>query len=72
MDTLVIALSGLVGMLDKAPAPNDVKAGWGAFGIFLGLAVATGLLCWSMVRHMKKAKLNADSGAFGTDETPQG
>ena len=71
MNTLVIALSGLVSMLDKAPAPNDVKAGWGAFGIFLGLAVATGLLCWSMVRHMKKAKLNAEAGAFGSDEAPQ-
>ena len=69
MDTFVIALSGLVALVDGPAAPNDVKAGWGAFGIFLGLAVATGLICWSMVRHLKKAQRNADAGAFGDEPT---
>jgi apolipoprotein N-acyltransferase len=71
MNSLVIALAGLVPLLDPAPADADVKAGWGAFGIFLGLVAATALLCWSMVRHLKKSKLNADAGAFGDESGPE-
>lgn len=74
MDTLYVVASYLTFAADPTPAKEDIKAGWLAFGIFLALAVATGLLCWSMVRHMRTAKLNAETGAFGdvTDEQPDG
>ena len=63
---LLLLLSGA----DKVPAPADVKAGWLAFGVFIGLALAVALLGFSMTRHLRKAKYNADQGAFGpTDET---
>ena len=68
MNTLLIALHGLAVLADPTPADKDVKAGWGAFGIFLGLAVAVGLLCWSLVRHLKKTRANADAGIFGSDD----
>ena len=67
MNSFVIALHGLVALVDPTPADRDVKAGWGAFGLFIGLCVAVALLSWSLVRHLKKAKLNADAGVFGDE-----
>jgi hypothetical protein len=68
---MVVAVHGLAAMADKVPSDNAVKAGWGAFAIFLGLIVAVALLCWSLVNHLKKAKANAETGAFGEDESSQ-
>ena len=68
MNTLVITLLGLVPLADPVPADSEVKAGWGAFAIFMALAVAVAVLGWSLVRHLRKAKANADAGAFGSDE----
>ncbi|HEX4191350.1 MAG TPA: hypothetical protein VHZ06_10190 [Marmoricola sp.] len=67
MNTLVIVLHGLVVLADKTPADKDVKAGWGAFWIFVGLCVAVGLLGWSLTRHLKKTQFNAEAGAFGDE-----
>lgn len=64
----MIALSGLVAFVDKTPAPADVKAGWGAFGIFLALALAVAFLGWSLVKQLKKTERNAEAGVFGEDE----
>lgn len=54
-------------LADKAPEAKDVKAGWLAFGVFLLLAVAVALLCWSMVRQLRKAQAAKDAGVFGDD-----
>ncbi|MFL6156879.1 MAG: hypothetical protein ACJ72D_12340 [Marmoricola sp.] len=67
MNTFVIALHSLVVLVDKTPAGKDVKAGWGAFGIFLAMAFAVALLGWSLTRHLKKTKMNAEAGVFGDD-----
>jgi hypothetical protein len=72
MNTLVIVLSGLASFVDKVPADNDVKAGWGAFAIFVALAVAVAFLGWSLTRHLKKARTNAEAGVFGEDDAKQG
>ncbi|HET6151722.1 MAG TPA: hypothetical protein VFE15_02135 [Marmoricola sp.] len=69
MNTFVIVLHSLVVLADKTPADKDVKAGWGAFWIFIGMVVAVGLLGWSLTRHLKKTQFNADSGAFGDEPT---
>lgn len=69
MDTFVIVLSGLVGLADKTPAADDVKAGWSAFWIFVGLALAVAFLGWSLTRHLKKTERNAEKGVFGEDES---
>jgi hypothetical protein len=71
MNALVIALHSLAVAADPAPAPNDVKAGWGAFGVFLGLAIAVALLGWSLVHQLRKTQANADAGVFGEDDKPK-
>lgn len=71
MNTFVIALAGLVGSVDPTPAADDVKAGWGAFGIFLLMAAAVALLGWSLVRHLKKTQANAAAGVFGPEDVPE-
>ncbi|RNL80888.1 hypothetical protein [Nocardioides marmorisolisilvae] len=73
MYAFLITLHSHVLAADPTPADKDVKAGWPAFFIFLGLAVAVGLLGWSLVRQLNKTKRNADAGVFGTpDEGPTG
>lgn len=63
--TTLYALATYVTLLDPAPQKEDVKAGWGAFGIFMLMAVAVALLGWSLTRHLRKTKENAAMGAFG-------
>jgi hypothetical protein len=64
MDALTFFLPLLAAGADKVPAPADVKAGWGALAMFVALAVAVGFLMWSMTRHLRKARDNADLGHF--------
>ncbi|MCW2754770.1 MAG: hypothetical protein JWQ32_2181 [Marmoricola sp.] len=71
MNTMVVALHGLAAMADPVPTDNNVKAGWVAFAVFIWLIAAVGVLCWSLVKHLKKAKLNAESGVFGEDDDSQ-
>jgi hypothetical protein len=62
----------LVALVDKTPAANDVKAGWGAFAIFLLLALAVALLGWSLTRHLRRAERNAEAGMFDpSDKKPR-
>jgi hypothetical protein len=61
----------LLPLADKVPAPNDVKAGWGAFGLFIALAVAVALLGWSLTRHLRKARENAELGVFDPGDKPR-
>jgi hypothetical protein len=55
----------IVSGADKVPAPEDVKAGWVAFAVFIALAVAVTLLGMSLTRHLRKARDNAALGVFG-------
>jgi hypothetical protein len=70
MYAFLISLHSLVVAADPAPAAKDVKAGWGAFGIFIGLALAVAFLGWSLVKQLKKTQANADAGVFDDDDTP--
>ena len=70
MNSLLIAAVGFISMVDPTPSAEDTKAGWGAFAIFLAMAFAVALLGWSLTRHLKKTKLNAEAGAFGEVEKP--
>jgi hypothetical protein len=65
MHVFLILAPLLVGAADKVPADDDVKAGWVAFAVFIGLGIAVALLGVSLTRHLRKARDNADSGAFG-------
>ncbi|MCX6397930.1 MAG: hypothetical protein NTV23_15690 [Propionibacteriales bacterium] len=68
MNTLYAIATFVSLAVDPTPDKEDIKAGWGAFGIFIAMAVAVGLLGWSLTRHLKKTKQNAEAGVFG--ETP--
>jgi hypothetical protein len=49
---------------DPVPKAKDVTAGWTAFAVFVGLCVAVALLGFSLVKHLRKAKENAEKGVF--------
>jgi hypothetical protein len=55
-------------LTDPTPAPNDVKAGWTAFLIFLLLAAAVVVLAFSLVKQLRKAQAAKDAGVYG--DTP--
>jgi len=65
LSTLVLSAA------DQAPQPEDVKAGWMAFVIFIALIVVVGLLGWSLSRHLRKAQDNRDAGLFGDEPAEQ-
>ncbi len=54
---------------DPVPAPEDVKAGWVAFAVFIGLGIAVVVLGVSLTRHLRKARHNAELGVFGPTDT---
>ena len=54
----------LVRLADEVPEAEDVKAGWLAFGIFLGLALAVAFLGWSLVRQLRKVDAAEEAGLY--------
>lgn len=50
---------------DETPKPADVKAGWGAFGLFMLLVLAVVLLCISMTRRLRNTREARDAGVYG-------
>jgi hypothetical protein len=71
MNPLLFLVPMLVAGKDPVPAPADVKAGWGAFALFIALAVAVALLGWSLSRHLRKANQNAELGVFDPSDPPR-
>ncbi|MEO5653661.1 MAG: hypothetical protein ABIN79_07100 [Marmoricola sp.] len=72
MSVLLFLLPYLAVGVDPVPAPEDVKAGWGAFAVFIALGIAVALLGFSLFRHLRKARDNAEAGMFdGGDEKPR-
>ncbi|ANH38456.1 hypothetical protein I601_2028 [Nocardioides dokdonensis FR1436] len=59
----------LVRLVDEAPEPEDVKAGWGALAIFFGLAAAVALLGWSLFRQLRKVDSAEKAGVYGSAPT---
>lgn len=71
MNTLLIPLLGVLASSDPVPTADRTTAGWVAFGVFIGLAIAVAFLGWSLTKHLKKAKANAASGVFGEVEATE-
>lgn len=65
MDALTALLLPLV---EQGPEPEDVVAGWTAFGLFGLLILAVVVLGFSLTKHLKRAAANESQGAFGSDE----
>ena len=52
----------VVRIADETPKPEDVKAGWTAFVIFLLLIVAVVVLGFSLTKQLRKAQAAKDAG----------
>jgi hypothetical protein len=68
MSTLLVALAGLAPLADKVPSEDQIGAGWTAVVVFVLLAAAITFLGFSLTKHLRKARTNAEHGAFGKDE----
>ena len=53
---------------DQAPEPEDVKAGWTAFLIFILLIAAVVFLGFSLVKQLRKAQAAEDAGLYDHDD----
>jgi len=66
----------LLPLAEKAPEPEDVKAGWVAFAVFAGLILAVVVLAFSLVKQLRKTEAARRAGVFGdvpeTDEQSPG
>ena len=63
--SLVTSLvTSLTLLADGAPEPEDVKAGWTAFAIFLLLAVAVAFLGRSLFKQLRKAQAAQEAGVY--------
>jgi hypothetical protein len=64
-------LSYVVALADGVPEDEDVKAGWIAFVIFIGLIVAVALLGWSLVKQLRKVDAAEEAGLYDpSDKKP--
>src|SRR3954447_7561560 len=75
-ETMVgMALSELtflvVRLADETPKPEDVKAGWTAFAVFLLLLGAVVVLGFSLSKQLRKAQAAKDAGVYGDDPAPE-
>jgi len=61
-------VTSLVVLADGAPEPEDVKAGWTAFAVFLLLAVAVAFLGRSLFKQLRKAQAAQEAGVYDRDE----
>jgi hypothetical protein len=57
-------LTLVVSFVDEVPKDDDVKAGWLAFAIFIGLILAVAFLGFSLVKQLRKAQAAEDAGLY--------
>jgi hypothetical protein len=60
--TLVVGLADPAA--DQVPEDEDVKAGWIAFIIFIGLILAVAFLGFSLVKQLRKAEAAEEAGLY--------
>ena len=65
--TAVLTLLPLAEELVEGPEPEDVKAGWLALAIFLGLVAAVVFLAFSLIKQLRKAQAAKDAGVYGDE-----
>ena len=66
-DQLTGPISMVLLVAGGAPEPEDVKAGWTAFAIFLLLGVAVAFLGRSLFKHLRKVEVAQEAGVYNGD-----
>jgi hypothetical protein len=67
-DQIAGPLVSLVLLAGGAPEPEDVKAGWTAFAIFLLLVLAVAFLGRSLFKQLRKAQAAQEAGVYDRDQ----
>lgn len=65
MSTLLTALAGLAPLADKVPTEDEIGTGWIYLVVFVLLAAAVTFLGFSLSKHLRKVRRNAEQGVFG-------
>ena len=68
MQHLTLIAADVLRMVDQSPKPEDVKAGWTAFALFLILCAAVAFLGFSLVKQLRKVQAAREAGVY--DEQP--
>lgn len=61
----------VLSLVDQAPEDEDVKAGWVAFAIFIGLILAVAFLGWSLVKQLRKVDAAEEAGLYDPSDKKQ-
>ena len=61
---VLTVLPQVLSFVDDVPEANDVKAGWVAFAIFIGLILAVAFLGWSLVKQLRKVDAAEEAGLY--------
>ena len=73
MNPVWTVLAPLLALVVEGPDPEDVKAGWLGFGVFLLLAVAVGFLGFSLRKHLRKVDFEEEpDGPNESNGAPNG
>lgn len=69
-------LAALPFLIEKGPAPEDVKAGWLGFSVWIALVVAVVILGFSLRKHLRRVDFeeepDRDDGGNGADAPTPG
>ena len=64
-------LTFVLALADQVPEDKDVKAGWLAFAIFIGLILAVVFLAFSLTKQLRKARAAEEAGLYDpSDKKP--
>ena len=61
-------LAALPFLVVEGPAPEDVKAGWLGFSVWLALVLAVVVLGFSLRKHLKRVNFEEQPDPADTDE----
>lgn len=68
---VLTVLPQVLSFVDEVPEADDVKAGWVAFALFIGLILAVAFLGWSLIRQLRKVDAAEEAGLYDpTDKKP--
>lgn len=67
---LFFLLVTFAGQIVEGPEPEDVKAGWTAFAIFLLLCGAVVFLMFSLTKQLRRAQAAKEAGVYGEAVEP--